>query len=228
MNRLIALILTIAVVLSITACGSKTEGPNPSGDRPSAEQSREETKTSAVEEPVPTEEPAGPWGVTDSFTAYANDTFGGYFINFPELTGVPKGSGLVAYQSDGTMVVVDGQIIGGAIETGSIDEVLPAYFEQTTIIMDLYRNSAYDNFAFELTSQEHATVNGYEMCKYVGFHNFTLDGVATTFNFVAYATQLKANGAYIYWMVLDETADQSLGNTIEDHAYHMAMSLVEE
>lgn len=228
MKKIIATILALVMVLSLAACGGKTEEPTSGNDTPNVEQPKEETKAPAVEAPAPTEEPAGPWGVTDNFTAFANDTFGGYYINFPELTGVPKGSGLVAYQSDGSLVIVDGQIIGGTIEVGSVDEVLPAYFEQTIIMMDLYRNSAYDNFAFEIASQEHTTVNGYEMCKYAGVHSFTMDGVAATNNFVAYATQLNSNGAYVYWMVLDETADQSLGNTIADHAYRMALSLVEE
>lgn len=94
--------------------------------------------------------------------------------------------------------------------------------------MRLYRGLTYSDFAFQVTTTESATIKGYEMCKFEGVHTFAIDGVAQTMNFVAYATQLKANGAYVYWMVLDETTDQSLGNTIAEHAYNMALSFAED
>ena len=223
MKKLIAMLLALTLVLCLAACGSKTDAPE-SGKQPE----KEETRAPVAEKPSATEAPAGPWGVTDSFTAFANGKICNFYINLPELTAIPKGSGLMAYQPDGSFVVIDVQLMVDPIIVEGVDQVLPAYFKQTRVMMELYHGISYEHVAFEVTAQENVTVNGYEMCRYEGTHEYTMDGTAATNKFVAYATQLKTNGAYIYWMVLDETAEQSLGKTIGDHAYNMALSLEEE
>ena len=167
------------------------------------------------------------WGVTDNHAAFANNESCTFYINFPTYTGIPKGGGLISYDDLGTLIIVESQHLTTDINVTNVDDVLPAYFEQTKVILDLYRNSAFDDFEFEITSKKHTTINGYEMCKYTGIHSFTYDGNKQTMNFVAYSAQLKTNGAYVYWMVLDETDDQSLSKTIDSHAYNMALSLRE-
>ena len=46
-------------------------------------------------------------------------------------------------------------------------------------------------------------------------------------DFVSYTTRLKGNNAAIYWMVIDESVDHSLGKLIESHADKMAQTLHE-
>lgn len=113
------------------------------------------------------------------------------------------------------------------IEGDPIANIFPAYFQKVNGILEAYRGSRYKDFAFEIISQESLSVNDYEMCKYKGKHTFTYKGENVEMSFVAYATRLKANDAVVYWMVLDETDEQSLSELIESHADKMAKSLHE-
>ena len=175
------------------------------------------------------------WGVQESIVSVKNDKFGSAYIKFPTLSGITRGTGKLAYQKDETLVILDAEHkeVFPNITANSFEDVFPAYFEQTRAIIDAYRQMNYDNFEFSVSEKETVIVNGYEMCKFKGKHTYTVKDVNTfeieniEINYVAYATQLKTNGAYVYWMVLDESEDQSLTKTIEDYAYKMALSLKE-
>ena len=224
MKKIIALVLAVMMVLCLAACQT-----TPKETEPSKTPSNQTTEPSKQQDTTPTTEATQPsdWGVPDDYATFANGKLCNFIIRFPELTGIPKGSSLVAYQPDGSMVIVDVHLQGETADISSVDQVLPTCFVQTEMTLDLYRSSAYKDFAFEIKSSEKVTVNGYEMCKYTGVHTFTVEGNQKSFNFVAYATQLKTNGGYVYWMVLDESEGQTLGQTIADHAYKMALSLEE-
>ena len=84
-----------------------------------------------------------------------------------------------------------------------------------------------DEFTIE-NKQSAGTINGYEMYKFVGTHSFKYEDKVYNYKYVAYSTQQKKNGAYIYWLVQDESQDQTLYSTIEEYAYKMALSLREE
>jgi hypothetical protein len=225
MKRIITFLLAVMMVLCLAACQT-----TPKETEPSKTPSNQPTEPSKQQDTTPTTEatqPAEEWGVVDDFSVVANGKAVLISIKLPALTGIPKGTGLLAYQPDGTFVIVDGHKASISPEISSVDQVLPTCFVQTEMTLDLYRASTYKDFAFEIKSSEKVTVNGYEMCKYTGVHTFTFEGNQKSFNFVAYATQLKTNGGYVYWMVLDESEGQTLGQTIADHAYKMALSLEE-
>lgn len=173
------------------------------------------------------------WGVQESIVSKKNDKLGCAYIKFPTLSGITRGTGKIAYQKDETLVILDAERKTGSPAVDLIENVFPAYFDQTKDIMDSYRQMNYENFEFSVSEKETMNINGYEMCKFTGKHTYTVKDVNTfeveniNINYVAYATQLKTNGAYVYWMVLDESEDQSLTKIIEDYAYKMALSLKE-
>ena len=167
------------------------------------------------------------WGVQESIVADKGDNISSAYIKFPTLSGIIQGTGKIAYQTDKTLVILDSQRMSGSPTISRISDVLPAYFEQTIKIMREYRRSDWKDFAFNVETSEMVKINDYDMCKYTGTHTYTYNGEPGSMKFVAYATQLKENGAYIYWMVLDETEDQSMTNTIMEHATNMAYTFHE-
>ena len=216
MKKIIKILLSIILVFSLTGCfGNKQNGG---------------------ENTNPTNNPTGPqatpgttekeWGVLDAFSTSENGILAGFYINFPSLTGIPEGTGLVAYQEDDTRVVL-AQCQN--LEISSVDSTFPACFTQTVGIFKVNYGMRYSDGEFTIESKESAgTINGYEMYKFVGTHSFKYQGNLISYKYVAYATKLKTNGAYIYWLVQDESQDQSLYSTIEEYAYKMALSLREE
>lgn len=226
MKKMIALLLAVLMLASMTACGGK--------ENKETEPAKEETPVIQTEAPVEETEAApteaadiSEWGVACTHGNSNEIANGGYEIRFPKLVGIPKVSGLVGYQEDGTRVIVDGELWGISPDVNDVEEVFPTYFEQTVAILDTYYDPSYADFAFTVDSQEVVEVNDYTMCKYNGTHTFTIDGQAMRYQFVAYAVLLHANEGVTYWMVLDESEDQSLIETIESHAYNMALSLIE-
>lgn len=227
------LMIAMLLCLSLTACGNKSK-KEPDDNTNSSIQS---SKTSNIQEPQKEDEiwDVDDWGVQEKIVAGKNDTLTTAYIKFPTLSGIVRGTGKIAYQKNKTLVILDAERKTGspALTNDSCDNVFPAYFEQTKGIIDTYRQMNYDNFEFSISDKEIVTVNGYEMCKFTGKHTFTVKDVNTfetknaEMNFVAYATKLNGNGAYVYWMVLDESDDQSLTKTIEEYADKMAKTLSE-
>lgn len=213
MKKLLSLLLITILCVSLAACSNES-AKEPSTNSNSSVQNSEKTDD---------------WGVQEKIVATKNDVISVANIKFPSLTGIVEGTGKIAYQKDKTLVILDAEMkeVFPNIAANSCEEVFPAYFEQTRAIMDAYRQMNYDNFEFSVANKETVTVNGYEMCKYTGKHTFTVNGENDEMNFVAYATKLNGNGAYVYWMVLDESEDQSLTETIEEYADKMAKTLSE-
>ena len=109
-----------------------------------------------------------------------------------------------------------------------MSEVFPAYFEQLVSHFE-YEYSRYSDGEFTLKSSESVgDINGYEMYKFVGTHSYMWqrDNKITN-KFVAYATQLQGNGAYIYWFGQSQMDDQTTFETLEEYAHDMALTLKE-
>jgi hypothetical protein len=221
MKRLISILLILVISLSAFAGCKGIEGSNndpiPSISNDSL--SKDETTTEFIE---------SEWGVYEELVTRKNSVFSYAYIRFPTLSGINEGTGKIAYQKDETLVILDAERIDSPSMSGdSCECVFPALFEQTKDIIDAYRQLDYNNFEFSVESKENVTVNDYDMCKFIGKHTFTRNDEKKEMNFVAYSAQLKANGAYVYWMVLDESEDQNLTKTIEEYADKMAKTLHE-
>lgn len=231
---LIALIIIIIIIIMLVTIISLVISNSPKMvDTNQVQNVVEEVDDEKKEE---IEEDTENWGVQEKIVAKKNDTFTTAYIKFPTLSGITEGTGKIAYQKDKTLVILDAEHkdVFPNITANSCEDVFPAYFEQTKSIIDAYRQMDYDNFEFNISNKETITVNGYEMCKYTGKHTFTIDTysdegtIDCEMNFVAYATKLNGNDAYVYWMVLDESEDQSLTKIIEEYADKMAKTLWEQ
>lgn len=195
-------------------------------------------KTEASTEATESETLEG-WGVWDKIVA-SNDSgdVSSIYICVPTSELYLIGSGLISYQADETLVICGGpHAVGNDYESiTEVDKIFPAYFEQTIKIVENFRTHFHNcsDYAFKLTAQENIKINDYEMCRYTGVHTYTEENIETgeiaekSMNFVAYATKIKENNAPVYWMVLDNSEDQSLGELIEADALNMAKTVHED
>lgn len=216
------LMIAVLLCLSLTACGNESiKEPNDNTDS-----SIQSSETSNIQEPQKEDEI---WGVEENKITEKNDKKARVYIKFPYLTGITKGQGKVAYQTDGSLVILgsESDFEEPNVDGGKVENIFPAYFEKIKGTLKLYRQVDYSDYDFEIKTKEVITVNNYEMCKYIGNHTFTLNGEKKSISFVGYSTKLNSNDAAVYWMVLDDTTEQSLGSTIESHADKMAESLHE-
>ena len=231
MKRVLLMLLVALLTLNCLAgCGKDKKPTNV--DTPLTTEKLEQTQ---FPEATSSDNKDEEWGVQEMKVTEKNGVITTALIKFPHLTGIVRGTGKIAYQNDKSLVILDSERPTGSpsMPNDACEDVFPAYFEQTRAIIDSYRQMNYDNFEFTVSHKEIVTVNGYEMCKFTGKHTFTVKDVNTfeiknlDINFVAYATKLNGNGAYVYWMVLDESEDQSLTKTIEEYADKMAKTLSE-
>lgn len=229
MKKLFLSLLCGVMVLGLfTGCGKQKAEETPNNNNTNTENiSKEEQKEPTIN--------VENWGVQEKKVTIKNDAFVTAWIKFPTLSGITRGTGKIAYQKDKTLVIFDSENkeVFPNITANHCEDVFPAYFEQTKAIIDAYRQMNWNDFNFKVNSEEVMTINGYEMCKFTGKHTSTFKDVNTfeieniEMNFVAYATKLKGNDAVVYWMVIDESEDQSLGKTIEEYAKNMAYTLHE-
>ena len=106
MKRKLILLIIISLTI-ITGCNQKNNSNNIDNSN-SNNQTNEENKD---------------WGVPDTFAVFANNKIAGFIINFPTSTGIPKGSGLVAYDDVGSLIIVDADI--SEYNITNVDDVLP-------------------------------------------------------------------------------------------------------
>lgn len=226
MKKSIVLVLCVCMAMcgGLTACKQENGTSVPV----SSEGQQESSVSSKEESSIDSAKFAEEWGVTDLFCASRNGQEAMAYLNFPEMAGNRAHTGKAAYQSDHTFVLVGSEREDMPVEVAkdSCDEVFPAYFEHAKKIMERYQTLDFADFDFSLEeSKELVAINGYEMCRYTGTHSYTKNGTPYVMPFVAYATKLKTNGAFIYWIVMDGSEDSSLGDVISDHAEKMAYTL---
>lgn len=155
---------------------------------------------------------------------------------FTPSTLSDKVVGFVAAPSDGTRIYVD-KFNEHTYDDDSFDEKrFPTDFA-SMIDAVKYDSSGKNSITFVIENAEKKTINGYEMIRYSGTHSFTdydydeLKEVNHEMKFFGYATRVKANGACVYWIVIDDVTsnshtDDSL-KLAEIYADKMAESLKE-
>ena len=227
-KKILNILLISTLILGLTACGNENVSTEDINKDSSTEKVDTNTKFDSQETETEQTEVEN-WGVDESTVAERDDVKSRAYIKFPTLSGIDRGTGKIAYQTDKSLVILGSEIDFNEpeVENDKSESIFPAYFLKVVEIMKAYREYDFNDFAFEITKQETLTVNDYEMCKYFGKHTFTFDGEPCEIAFVAYTTRLKGNNAAVYWMVLDETEDQSLSSVIESHADKMAQTLHE-
>lgn len=226
------MILALVMLLTMAACaGEKTPATQPTVTGDSTQPTTDDTTPSSSQ--AETTEAGDPleWGVMDQYTAETAESFGSYYINFPHYTGISSGYAMIADQLDGTMVLISGQNMD-APEINNVSELFPAYFDQVQYTLEGYYGLFSGNYTFALQDTDSTVVNGYEMYTFSGTiaFDYEQDDIVERceYQFISYATTLKSNGGYAFWVVYDNSEDQSNGELIAQHALNMAKTFREE
>lgn len=134
---------------------------------------------------------------------------------------------------DGTWVLCGRSILNETIECNSIENIYDAFVGRwEEAVQDMRHDSAYSDCKFIAEKHEMTEINGFSMCRYEGTHTYNYTdfttGEITSYScyFVAYGTQLS-EGGYVYWIVFDNSEDQSLKDLVNSNAENMAKSLKE-
>lgn len=229
MKKLLSLMLVAAMLTCCTACGRKnditeTEGNTSTGaaySEPAVNADEGKDKSEKYD------------GVTMTCSSYNKDFVNQRFNITLPAPGRDILYGFGSAVSDGTWIL-GGYILDVVdVVCNSVENIYEAYqtcWEEA--VEDMRHDLDYTDFKFNVESREMKEINGFSMCRYVGTHTYKLEhgetGEFTDYAcyFVAYGTQLS-NGAYIYWIVFDDSEDQSLKDIVISNADNMAKSLNE-
>ena len=229
MKKVFALLLAIVMLLTMAACGKTTPAPSEgdnSGKTPEQTQPVKETEA-PTEEPTEAFDPST-WGVTGRFAARNAQKTKSCYINLPEAAGATCGYGFfILNDVDYTAILYAGQT-DKCPEISNVSELLPAYNDRLAFDLEANYGMLSSNYEFTLTGDKAVTIGEYEMHMFEGVIAFDYDGEHREYPFVAYATTLKSNGAYAYWLVYDISDNQSNGDLIAEYAYNMARTFREE
>ena len=229
MKRFLIFFLVAILAISLTACG---------GDKNIADDSSDNVVTTQGEvDPQPTvnqiiENEYNPVLVT--MASDNKENVAQYFnIMFPTDEGREIRYGRGSAALDGTWVICGTSIINDIIECNSVAEIYESYgarWEET--VEKMRHDNSYSDCRFTVENREMTEISGFSMIRYEGTHTYNYTdfntGAVNPFScsFVAYGTQLS-NGGFVYWIVFDDSADQSLKDRVILNAENMAKSLEE-
>lgn len=228
MKKFLVMLLVLALLLSATACGKSKENDDVKTEVQTGNSAQAE-KPAATEPKKEPEQKIDPenWGLENTYSVKNNDIAVLYTINTPYYFGTDVGDGILCEQMDGTMTLVSGQkSYSPAVDSAA--DLFPAYKEQVEFTMVGGYGLLAEGFEFTFGEGKPVQVGDYEMYTFEGKVTFKVDTTPMDFTFIAYATTLKSNGGYAYWMVFDITKDHSAGKLIAEHAYNMALTFREE
>lgn len=229
MKKISVLLITILLMVSFVSCGSNKNADEPTSDtviltEPTFESQLTDTAKDEMEYT----------GARVKMSTYNKDNVAQYYyITLPTDVGreILYGRGSAAL--DGTWVLCGGSFINKTIECDSIENIYDDYADRwEESIEDMHHDGAYSDFKFIAEKREMTEINGFSMCRYEGTHTYNhtdfTTGAVTPYScyFVAYGTQLS-EGGYVYWIVFDNSADQSLRDIVNKNAENMAKSLEE-
>lgn len=222
MKKTLALLLTGMMVFSVAGC--KDSGAAEPVD---ASASGVVSSQPAVSEQESTNQK--PWGVEDMITARNSNGTATFFVSFPELLGTLQGGGVAAEQPNGILIIADGQDTKTPEDVTKVADVFPAYFVQAqSVLRGYYRTYAGKDYNFEIADKREVKINGHDMVMFSGTLAYEYDREPMNCNWVAYATQVDENGAYAYWMVIDDVRGVKADVDIADVALKMAHSYREQ
>lgn len=215
------IIILVIVMVSLSACSKDNNDQQSSQSKNNSSSSESSTKTnySLVDT----------WGVKYR-SPYENAK---YEINFPEAIGIQKYTGLLI-SSDDVTIILDQEIKENTqdfnvdvkkIKTNSdILKVFTPIFLKITDTTNLSKNDK----NVDITEQKEVKINNYSFCVSKGtlnYEDFGTTGI-TKRNILSYATFLST-GSPVYFVFIDQSANQSKGSYIEENAKKMAETLRE-
>ena len=229
MKRLFTILLAVALLLSLAACGGETAQPDGGKTETKGQSGSDSDPTKTTQGGDKTDEPTegvtpDNWGVTGDWTASNGGKTTMFYINFPAVIGVKQGTGMLTAHADGSVVIVSGQHMDD-MDVESFDTFFPDYFEDLKVTFKDYYGLRGSDYALDVQDSKAVTVGAYEMYKFNGNFSMSYKGDTRSYVYVAYATTLEINDAYVYWVVYG-TEDQI--NMLEEYAYNMALTLRED
>ena len=172
------------------------------------------------------------WGVYAKFRVNNN----WLYIKYPSL--IPTSSNYVAYQADNTIALfMDTTGCSYSGEITDLDAIIeksienPEEFSSPIYQMKKYWSIVLEGYVdMNIDSKTRETVGQYDCCKFVGTatHVGDFDKVEHVTQFVGYATFQKSDNTPIYWIVFDESEDQSQAELVAEHAKKMGYTIVED
>lgn len=186
----------------------------------------ETTERSVSETVAETESDVNDWGL--KYQGAVSDNNGNpmwYYINFPVSTGKNRAAGRIGFQDGYVLAIVSQRysLYEGDLPE-SIEDVFPVFFPQIIDIEEANQTATAYDYAFDITNQELVEINGYQMCRYEGNHTYEFNHENYSHRYVAYATEV-ADGAYVFWMLIDESEDNSSFDLASEYALKMAYTL---
>ena len=256
-KRIVITVLIAAMAVGMTACGKKTTSNQTPVSYESTVTESEKQETSVEETAkTETDNDGHDWPfigdtygkehVVEVYTQCEDLTdWGSYamfrtrdnyiYIKFPSL--IPTGTNYVAYQSDDTSVFFsdasEGNFTDKITDVESIFKLAIEDKEDTCApnkwLNPYFRVDMNSEITFTIDSTTLETVGQYDCCKYTGTASFEKEFSMEKkiYNYVAYSTFTNINNEPIYWIVFDESEDQSLGDTIAEYAKKMAYTIAE-
>lgn len=229
MKKLSVIFISVLLIVSFVSCGKKANVNEPIGDTIASIQSVYETPSGDM-----TTEASEQVGATVKMSVCNKDNLEQYYnITFPtdDIREILYGIGSAT--TEGLWAFSGGTFFNETIECSSIEEIFEAYSDRwSETAQDMHDNSAYSDCKFVAEKREMTEINGFSMCRYEGTHTYNhtdfSTGAVTPYScyFVAYGTQLS-EGGYVYWVVFDNSADQSLKDLVNTSTENMAKSLEE-
>ena len=206
MKKLISAVMAIVMAMSLSACSEEQSSVTMSTESGSiAQPTTEETTSPTVQEETSATEDPLDWGYQEVHFVENEESSGYFSVNFPHGNGLSVVYGAMGEWTDAGFLI-SGQSKDSP-EVADVSELLPAYLEQIQESFEDYygiRSSNYTIMSDEDVSL--TSINDYEMYIFTGRVSFDYywDGetLKKDFPFIVYATALKSNGLYAYWMVL--------------------------
>ena len=226
MKKLLAILLAAVLLLSLAACGGETAQPDSGKTETKGQTGDNSDPTKAPLGDDPTEAPneeitPDNWGATEKWTATNGGKTTMFYINFPQFSGARQGTGTLSAHSDGSVVIVSGQHKDD-MDVQSFDTFFPDYFEDLKVTLKDYYSLRGNDYVLDVQSSKTVTVGSYEMYKFNGNFSMSFKGDPRAYVYVAYATKLETNDAYVYWFLYG-TEDQI--DMLEEYAYNMGLTL---
>lgn len=240
MRRFVSLLLGIILLVSLAACGASERPVAGSTDAevsdltPTASEVVEAGEDAEVEEEEVEEEEAVENLVPDDWGELSSVTYNDWkaYIRFPELSPLNR-IGTYGYgidQETEAWVLFDIPDVDSFDVFSSAEDVLLNSTDQLIAAIKQHKaNHNYENYTVELTTQEPISINHTQMCRYTGICVY--EDWSTGYKelveqqFVAYSAQVSGYDGYVYWVLLDESDDQSLADWLSENGENMAWTL---
>lgn len=205
-KKIISLLIVLAMVFSLAACGNDANTDEPKNDATQSSQSGTTDDTNGDE------------NQKDSLNLSQTLTFMGYKIKYPEgvsLSNSDYGQ-TFRYNSEIAMLIEAPSVAGVMLDVNSLDSVVTSSEEY---VIKTFENTVRELFSFgattqSVTSSQKKTINGIEMVRVEG--TFTNTAKNTTISYIGYYFLLDSDPIYIVGVPMKESV--SVENLIDQIA----------